>query len=377
MTDKSNGELQTQIQYLLVEQLAAGEERRILLAREKSAREAAEQSQKRITMILESISDAFFAVDRQERIIYVNQKAEALFRKTRAELTGRYVWDQMVGSGGTRLYTEYQKALSKNLSVHFQEFYAPLGIWYEVHIYPSEDGCSFCFHEITERKRSEEALKESQEYAKNLIDCSLDMIIAVDKNRNITAFNKAAQEAFGYCPEEVLGKNVGILYAEPEQGSKLHAKTLKEGRCVQEIMNVRKNGELFPCLLSASPLRSARGEAIGVMAVSRDITERKKVEEQLRAASLYARSLIEASLDPLVTISPDGKISDVNQATEQVTGLSRERLIGSDFSDYFSESDKAREGYQRAMSQGWVKDYPLSIRHMTGKTTDVLCNARV
>ncbi|TAN47109.1 MAG: PAS domain S-box protein, partial [Candidatus Methanoperedens sp.] len=68
-----------------------------------------------------------------------------------------------------------------------------------------------------------------------------------------------------------------------------------------------------------------------------DISEQRRVEEQLRVASLYARSLIEASLDPLVTISPEGKITDVNKATESVTGLSREELIGSDISDYFTE----------------------------------------
>lgn len=105
--------------------------------------------------------------------------------------------------------------------------------------------------------------------------------------------------------------------------------------------------------------------------------ERKQKDEELRVASLYARSLIEASLDPLVTISPNGKITDVNKTTEQVTGVSRERLVGSDFSDYFTEPDKAREGYKQVFSQGTVKDYPLTIRHASGRTTDVLYNASI
>src|SRR3972149_6420322 len=108
---------------------------------------------------------------------------------------------------------------------------------------------------------------------------------------------------------------------------------------------------------------------------ARDISEQKSVEEQLRTASLYARSLIEASLDPLVTISPEGKIMDVNKATELVTGVSREQLIGSDFSEYFTEPEKAREGYQQVFTKGFVKDYPLAIRHTSGKVTDVLYNA--
>ena len=91
----------------------------------------------------------------------------------------------------------------------------------------------------------------------------------------------------------------------------------------------------------------------------------------------YARSLIEASLDPLVTISAEGKITDVNTATEKVTGVSRGRLIGSDFADYFTDPQKAREGYQQVFSQGSVTDYPLAIRHASGKVTDVLYNASV
>ena len=96
-----------------------------------------------------------------------------------------------------------------------------------------------------------------------------------------------------------------------------------------------------------------------------------------RQASQYARSLIEASLDPLVTISREGKITDVNRATETVTGVSRERLIGSDFSDYFTQPEKARQGYEQVFTEGTVRDYPLAIRHTSGTVTDVLYNATV
>jgi PAS domain S-box-containing protein len=109
----------------------------------------------------------------------------------------------------------------------------------------------------------------------------------------------------------------------------------------------------------------------------KDITERKKLEEEIRAASVYSRNLLEANLDPLVTISPEGKITDVNKASEQATGVPRERLIGKDFCDYFTEPEKARAGYQQVFSQGFVKDYPLTLRHASGKTIDVLYNASV
>ncbi|MBI2061366.1 MAG: PAS domain S-box protein, partial [Nitrospirae bacterium] len=96
-----------------------------------------------------------------------------------------------------------------------------------------------------------------------------------------------------------------------------------------------------------------------------------------KEASQYARSLIEASLDPLVTISPEGKITDVNEGSIKVTGVSREKLIGTDFSDYFTEPEKAREGYQQVFAKGFVTDYPLTIRHRDGRLTDVLYNASV
>ena len=87
-----------------------------------------------------------------------------------------------------------------------------------------------------------------------------------------------------------------------------------------------------------------------------ETVRRGRPEEERRAASSYARSLIEVSLDPLVTISPSGKITDVNKATEEATGVSRQELIGSDFSRYFTEPRKAEEGYQTVLSQGCVRD---------------------
>ncbi|MFZ2724915.1 MAG: response regulator [Methylococcaceae bacterium] len=107
------------------------------------------------------------------------------------------------------------------------------------------------------------------------------------------------------------------------------------------------------------------------------LIETSRQAAELRASSNYARSLLEASLDPLVTIGVDGKIMDVNAATEKVTGVQRELLIGSDFCDYFTEPNKARTGYQQIFSQGFVTDYALAIQHREGGITEVLYNASV
>lgn len=123
--------------------------------------------------------------------------------------------------------------------------------------------------------------------------------------------------------------------------------------------------------------RRLDGQAWGVFFVGRDLSDTALTSLALQAASQYARSLLEASLDPMVTISVEGKIMDVNQATEKATGLSRDALVGADFSNFFTEPDKARAGYRLVFSLGHVNDYPLALRHTSGRVTDVLYNASV
>ncbi|MBZ0158473.1 MAG: PAS domain S-box protein [Alphaproteobacteria bacterium] len=145
-------------------------------------------------------------------------------------------------------------------------------------------GIIWIIEDITVRKQAEEALRASREYARNIIDSSLDMIIAVDNDRTITEFNRAACETFGYEREEIVGKHVDALYADPKAGQEVHRTVLRNVRYIQEVFNRRKNGEIFPSFLSASVLFSAENEVVGVMGISRDITERKRVEEELLKA---------------------------------------------------------------------------------------------
>ena len=146
----------------------------------------------------------------------------------------------------------------------------------------------------------------------------------------------------------------------------------------------RRDGELRHIFVCIKVVRDDAGRVVSTRGINQDITVRKQAEEQrqesmtkLREVSLYTRNLIETSLDPLVTISPEGKISDVNAATERVTGVNRDKLIGSDFSDYFTDLEKAKAGYKCVFSDGQVIDYPLAIRHTSGAITDVLYNASV
>ena len=126
------------------------------------------------------------------------------------------------------------------------------------------------------KDRQEKKLKAMREYTRNIVQSSMDMIIAVDNDRKIIEFNKMAEESFGYKREEVLGKHINLLYSDESEGLAIHKKTLKEKSCEVEIQNRHKSGAIFPSLLVSSILHDSYGEKIGVMGISRDITELKK-----------------------------------------------------------------------------------------------------
>jgi PAS domain S-box-containing protein len=159
----------------------------------------------------------------------------------------------------------------------------------------------------------------------------------------------------------------------------LHHKKVVESRTRQscEVKLRRKDGTEFPAQLVSVAVAEQKDEYDQFRMTMTDITEQKLAEEKLHQASTYNRSLIEASLDPLVAIGPDGKITDVNIATEAVTGYVRTVLVGTNFSDYFTEPKSAQAGYQQVFREGMVHDYPLEIRHRDGHVTPVIYNASV
>ena len=129
------------------------------------------------------------------------------------------------------------------------------------------------YTDITERKQAQAFLKITKDYPERLINSSTDIIISVDMNRKIIEFNKAAQQAFGYSKDEVLGKHVDMLYADPGQGLKIHDKTLENGNSANEISNRKKNGEVFKVLLSSSVIYDGQNRPSGLMGISRKVTD--------------------------------------------------------------------------------------------------------
>src|SRR3989338_8928792 len=199
-----------------------------------------------------------------------------------------------------------------------------------------------------------------------------------DDKGKITDVNDATVKVTGVTRDKLIGIDFSNYFTEPYDARDGYELVFKEGFVTDYPLSIiHASGQITDVLYNASVYKDNKGNVLGVFAAARDVTRTKKAEEQLHATSAYARSLIEASLDPLVTISPEGKITDVNDATVKVTGVTREWLIGTDFSNYFTEQRRARDGYRLTFKEGSVKDYPLTIRHSSGKTTDVLYNASV
>jgi two-component system, cell cycle sensor histidine kinase and response regulator CckA len=120
----------------------------------KRMEDALKESNDRIGNILESITDAFFTLDKNWCFAYLNKQSERLLQRSREELMGKNIWEEFPDAVGTKFYTQYQKAVSEQVSVTFEEFYPPLNNWFEVRAYPSPEGLSIYFHDINERVES-------------------------------------------------------------------------------------------------------------------------------------------------------------------------------------------------------------------------------
>lgn len=209
-----------------------------------------------------------------------------------------------------------------------------------------------------------------------VIKDSNDAITFQDLDGNILAWNQGAEKMYGYSETEALRMNiVDTVPLEYQEQARQFLYSLKRGELVPNLETKRrhKNGRIIDVWLTNTKLTDEKGALTGIATTERDISQ----SNYFTASSQYARSLIEASLDPLVTISLEGKITDVNNATIEITGLSRKALIGSDFPNYFSEPDKARDGYRQVFAKGSVTDYPLTLQGKDGKRTDVLYNASI
>jgi PAS domain S-box-containing protein len=177
-----------------------------------------------------------------------------------------------------------------------------------------------------EECRKKIAELDSGEYTKKIIESSLSMIITVDKERRIFEFNKAACDTFGYTKDEILGKHINVLYANEDEGRAVASQVIMRGSFTGEVDNIRKNGEVFTCILSTSIMLGDFGEVIGSVGSSIDITDRKKSERVLKESESKYRTLFETMLQGVVYQDSEGKIISANSAAEKILGSTLDQM---------------------------------------------------
>ncbi len=328
--------------------------------------------------LIEASLDPLVTISPDGKITDVNEAT--------AQVTG-VTREKLIGSDFSNYFTEPEKARQGYRQVFSKERVTdyPLTIrhasgkltdvLYNASVYKDDKGNVLG---VFAAARDITTQKYASQYARSLIEASLDPLVTISPDGKVTDVNEATVQATEASRERLIGSDFSSYFTDPEEARQGYLQAFKEGIVTDYPLTISApSGKLTDVLYNATVYRDEKGSVLGVFAAARDVTERKKVEDQLHSTSAYARSLIEASLDPLVTISPDGKITDVNHATELITGVSREWLIGTDFSNYFTEPGKARQGYRLTFKEGYVKDYPLELRHASGRFTDVLYNATV
>ena len=269
--------------------------------------------------------------------------------------------------------------------------------------------------DITEQKRTEDDLRrmngELREFEaallkagtlQNAIFRSVDFsCIATDAKGTIQLFNVGAERMFGYTSAEVINRMMPAGLHDPEEvlqraaalsiefGTPItagfEALVFKANRGIEdsyEVTKVRKDGTRFPAIVVVMALREAAGEIIGYLLIGTDNTARKKAEadqkqldQRLRDQQFYTRSLIESSIDPLITTDTSGIITDVNKQMETLTGSTRDELIGAPFKDFFTEPERAEAAIRQVLLAGKVTEYELTVRAWDGTETVVSYNA--
>ncbi|MBN9687556.1 MULTISPECIES: PAS domain-containing sensor histidine kinase [unclassified Corallococcus] len=313
---------------------------------------------------LERISDAVFALDRSWRFTYLNTSSEWLLRRPRQELLGRDVWDEFPEARGSIFEQEYQRALREQVHVAFEAYYEPLDAWLDVRAYPSSEGLTVCFRDVSPRKRFEHALHESEKFLRSTLDSLSTHIAILDGRGAILAVN-AAWKRFASdngCADGDVRCGVGANYlevTEAAQGENAEeAAAVAQG--IRDILAGRSESFLldYPCHAPAGGqrrwflLRATRFVGSGplrVVMAHEDITARHEADEarnrlireeaareEAEAARERLNAVLERITDGFAAFDRDGRFTYVNRTAETHFGLKREVLLGRRLEEVFS-----------------------------------------
>jgi PAS domain S-box-containing protein len=358
----------------------------------RQTEEALRLSEEKYRTIVETTNEGIWIVDADRRTTFVNERMARMLGYSPEEMIGRSYRDfvdEESAAVSDRITIERKKGISSSIEYRFQKK-DKTSLWTFVNAQPLFDkngnfaGSLSMISDITLWKMAEEAMRRSEAEHKiataveaerhrfyGVLETLPVYVCLLDEDYRMPFANRYFREAFGdpkelRCYDALFGKNNPCEICETY--------TVMKTRSPHHWFWTGPNGRDYD--IYDFPFTDTDGTFM-ILEMGIDITERKTAEAALKKANAYNRSLIEASLDPLVTINRDGIIGDVNEATIRVTGFSREELVGTDFSTYFTEPKKAKAGYETVFRDGSVTDYALEIRHRDGQVTPVLYNATV
>lgn len=262
------------------------------ITKRKKAEFELEASHKKVNNILESIQDAFFALDKESCFTYLNKESELILGKNRDELIGKSMWDVYPKIVNTSLYKNYHKALNEQIQINFEEFYTPMNKWFSVRIYPSRDGVSVYYNDITDRKIAENKLTKSENRFRSLVNSMNDIVYTLDtEQRYIGIFGKWIYnedydkgDFIGKTSREILGAEVAKVHEEA------NLRTLKGEHVVYDWYIESQNKTQY-YQTSLSPIMNEQNNIIGIVGVGRNVTEQKKIEKKLKEANDKLRNI--------------------------------------------------------------------------------------
>jgi PAS domain S-box-containing protein len=335
--------------------------------------------------LIESSVDAMLTVDPDLTITDVNEQM--------VRLTG-YARGQLVGTAFQDYFTEPDRAsagVKKTLDEGYVTNYEltlrsrhrrEILVSFNASVFKDTEGkvrgIFAVARDVTEQRRLEEQLREQQHYNRGLIESSVDALVTVDPDVTVTDVNEQMIRLTGYTREELIGSSFKDYFTEPERAAAGVRQTLGQGSVTNyELVLKSKAGKRTVVSFNAGTFKDTAGRVAGILAAARDITAQKRLEEQLRDQQTYNRSLIESSVDALMTVDPAGVITDVNEQTVRLMGFNRKQLIGSPFVDYFTDRERADAGVRKTFDDGVVTNYELILRAKTGRKVPVSFNAGV
>lgn len=298
----------------------------------------------RMLDILESITDGFIALNKDWVVTYWNKEAERLLLMPREDIIGKNIWEVYRDAVPTKFYSEYHRAVDENTSVRFDEYFPRLNIWVEVSAFPSDEGLSLYFKDITERKAANEQLKLEKEKYLELFNLSpLPQWVFDVETLQFLDVNNAAIKHYGYSKKEFLVMTIkDIRPAEDiKQLGKILKRTFKTGIFKSRMVrHLNKSGELMHICLEANAVSFEGKVAMLVLAI--DYTEKLKSERAMAASEQRFKALVQDGSDLVAILGPTGNYKYVSPTSKSILGIDPEQLIGKNVFDFIHKDDKEK-----------------------------------